>query len=315
MRVPCCLMAWVARVCERQRCADRTQDILKTLVDHGLEGPEMFDGVQPYQLVSLGLPLKLATAIIDAAAQQKRELAVPAACSSGSSLKTLLQERVLQECRTLLSASEDKQMLMSMLLIALSRPARQSLPQKSLYNFLARFPDEFQLSGSRSSARVAWAEQTQKTRSGLNIPRYGPGHRKDSILIDGVIVPELENRRERGDGPWPLRDMAEVLQAELEELTQEAFEDADVTELPEFIEKWRSRVKFICEDGELLVALCMAPKVRPPTPPPSFPPPPPPGVQHRRTRHCHPENGACAPPLPPPALPPAFAGPWDIGAR
>mmetsp|Transcript_40875 Transcript_40875/g.94897 ORF Transcript_40875/g.94897 Transcript_40875/m.94897 type:complete len:642 (-) Transcript_40875:34-1959(-) len=68
------------------------------------------------------------------------------------------KERVLQECRDHMSVPGRQQILLSMLGIALSEPARAYLRRANLglKHFLARFPGEFTVDGPKGCEKVIW---------------------------------------------------------------------------------------------------------------------------------------------------------------
>jgi len=70
------------------------------------------------------------------------------------------RERVLQECRDHMRMPGQQDLLLSMLGIALSLPARTYLRRVNLglKHFLARFPTEFRIEGPKGCERVVWCE-------------------------------------------------------------------------------------------------------------------------------------------------------------
>jgi len=80
----------------------------------------------------------------------------PAAADSAS--EYLERERVLQECQEHMRTPGRSQLLLSMLGIALSQPARAYLRRANLglKHFLARFPNEFRVEGPKGCERVIW---------------------------------------------------------------------------------------------------------------------------------------------------------------
>lgn len=81
---------------------------------------------------------------------------VPATGDSAS--EYLERERVLQECQEHMRMPGRNQLLLSMLGIALSQPARAYLRRANLglKHFLARFPNEFRVEGPKGCERVIW---------------------------------------------------------------------------------------------------------------------------------------------------------------
>jgi len=77
-------------------------------------------------------------------------------CGNSESME---RERVLQECRDHMRLPGRDQILLSMLGIALSTPARAYLRRANLglKHFLARFPGEFRIEGPKGCERVLWA--------------------------------------------------------------------------------------------------------------------------------------------------------------
>jgi len=68
------------------------------------------------------------------------------------------RERILRECREHMSVPGQQQLLLSMLGIALSEPARNFLKRQNLglKHFLARHPHEFRVEGPKGGEKVFW---------------------------------------------------------------------------------------------------------------------------------------------------------------
>eukprot|EP00931_Biecheleriopsis_adriatica_P088080 TRINITY_DN62469_c0_g1_i1.p1 TRINITY_DN62469_c0_g1~~TRINITY_DN62469_c0_g1_i1.p1 ORF type:complete len:302 (-),score=54.08 TRINITY_DN62469_c0_g1_i1:29-934(-) len=251
------------------------------LVERGLQRPEAFLDMLPHQLITLGLPAAVATAIIDSAVELQEVL-------YGSDWKALPQnsqvsehDHLLDECRDLLCREPPgQQLLLSMLRIALSKRSREYLRGSSLHHFLAQFPCEFCIVGPVNSAKVSLVDDEQSKLDAaaplpsapcrcasetapnlihLRLPVHNPDDWKDRVLIDGVIVEELKRRDRLGLGPWSLREMEAAFSfspEDMRELLQEAFFDADVRDLPAFLKKYPSRVKLLQTGrGDTLVQL------------------------------------------------------------
>eukprot|EP00930_Biecheleria_cincta_P011100 TRINITY_DN11360_c0_g1_i1.p1 TRINITY_DN11360_c0_g1~~TRINITY_DN11360_c0_g1_i1.p1 ORF type:complete len:781 (-),score=117.75 TRINITY_DN11360_c0_g1_i1:222-2477(-) len=82
--------------------------------------------------------------------------AIPASADAAS--EQAERERILQECRDHMSIPGHQTLLLSMLGIALSEPARQYLRRVNmgLKHFLARFPHEFHVEGPKGCEKVLW---------------------------------------------------------------------------------------------------------------------------------------------------------------
>lgn len=87
----------------------------------------------------------------------------PAGKPIDSATEAAERERVLQECREHMRLPGRNQILLSMLGIALSPPARAYLRRANLglKHFLARFQNEFHVEGPKGCERVLWAGATQ----------------------------------------------------------------------------------------------------------------------------------------------------------
>lgn len=84
--------------------------------------------------------------------------AVATAVPADGAAEYLERERVLQECQEHMRMPGRNQLLLSMLGIALSPPARAYLRRANLglKHFLARFPNEFRVEGPKGCERVIW---------------------------------------------------------------------------------------------------------------------------------------------------------------
>lgn len=78
--------------------------------------------------------------------------------SADAASEQVERERILQECRDHMSIPGHQTLLLSMLGIALSEPARQYLRRMNmgLKHFLARFPHEFHVEGPKGCEKVLW---------------------------------------------------------------------------------------------------------------------------------------------------------------
>jgi len=254
-------MAWVADVCKDLGYSAHLDYFLRALIDDGLEESSQFVKLSPQRLVGLGIPFALATALINTA----QEL-------HGSSISELPDEIILRECRAHLRARGQQRMLVSMLRVALSRHARQCLASRSLSRCLAAFPDEFSLAGPRNCAKVTWLRKSELkcVSSCLQLPVYDADDWKDRVLMDGVIEPEIEKRHQRGQGPWPLRELAAMLEEEpFKKLVQEALADAGVDDLQSFLRCSSSKVRCTWSehDDDDVIHLHCPLEVQPPTAP------------------------------------------------
>eukprot|EP00442_Polarella_glacialis_P017064 CAMPEP_0115078200 /NCGR_PEP_ID=MMETSP0227-20121206/17425_1 /TAXON_ID=89957 /ORGANISM="Polarella glacialis, Strain CCMP 1383" /LENGTH=854 /DNA_ID=CAMNT_0002465575 /DNA_START=75 /DNA_END=2639 /DNA_ORIENTATION=+ len=95
------------------------------------------------------------TAEIESAGQSAAA-AAPVALDGAS--EQFEKERILHECRQHLSIPGHQQILLSMLGIALSDPARNYLRRANLglKHFLARFPNEFRVEGPKGCEKIIW---------------------------------------------------------------------------------------------------------------------------------------------------------------
>eukprot|EP00928_Gymnodinium_smaydae_P033188 TRINITY_DN23838_c0_g2_i1.p1 TRINITY_DN23838_c0_g2~~TRINITY_DN23838_c0_g2_i1.p1 ORF type:complete len:980 (+),score=235.02 TRINITY_DN23838_c0_g2_i1:232-3171(+) len=80
------------------------------------------------------------------------------ATPTDANTEAMERERILQECRDHMRMPGRNQLLLSMLGIALSAPARAYLRRANLglKHFLARFPAEFRIDGPKGCERVIW---------------------------------------------------------------------------------------------------------------------------------------------------------------
>jgi len=78
--------------------------------------------------------------------------------ADGTGADAVERERVLRECREHMVMPGRQQLLLSMLGIALSPPARNYLRRSTigLKHFLARYPNEFRVEGPKGCERVVW---------------------------------------------------------------------------------------------------------------------------------------------------------------
>lgn len=85
------------------------------------------------------------------------------------------RERVLQECRDHMCTPGRNHLLLSMLGIALSPPARAYLRRQNLglKHFLARFPNEFRVEGPKGCEKVIWTPNYMGLHPGMSIDSTG----------------------------------------------------------------------------------------------------------------------------------------------
>mmetsp|Transcript_1071 Transcript_1071/g.1945 ORF Transcript_1071/g.1945 Transcript_1071/m.1945 type:complete len:904 (+) Transcript_1071:82-2793(+) len=85
------------------------------------------------------------------------------------------RERVLQECRDHMCTPGRNHLLLSMLGIALSPPARAYLRRQNLglKHFLARFPSEFRVEGPKGCEKVIWTPNYMGLHPGMTIDSTG----------------------------------------------------------------------------------------------------------------------------------------------